>query len=110
MALQDYLMPGETITYEAPFKVKVGEEDYEFKITDKRLVLYRRSGLIFKSDNFIGENISNIQSMNYSETGMISKKGIVAVQTQSKTLAFSQSASNMKVIYQQLQGLGAGSR
>lgn len=105
MPLKEYLMPGETITYEAPFFVKVGDMDYSLKVTDRRLILYRRKGMVFKKEHFIGEKLSNIDSITYDEVGLLNKTAVVTVSTPSKTLPLKQKVANMKIIYQQLQGL-----
>ncbi len=104
MPLQEYMMPNETITYEAPFNVKVGDLNYALKITNKRLILFIRKGLIFKRDHFIGEYLDKIDSIAYHETGIIRKTGIISIQTSAKILSMKQKADSMKVIYQQLQG------
>ena len=46
-------MPEETIRYEHPTRVKYGEIEYNIYITDKKLIAYIQTGLIFKSDKII---------------------------------------------------------
>jgi hypothetical protein len=106
MPLQDFLLPDEKIYYQTPFNVKTGEQEYKLILTDRRLVLYKRTGLIFKSDTFIGVDITHIKEMGYTESGVISKQGLVTVVTGQKTLSFSGSANNMKELYKQIQEYG----
>ena len=106
MPLKDFLLPEESIYYQSPFEVKVGDQNYKLILTDKRLVLFKRKGIIFKNDTFVGIDISDIKEMAYNESGLISKKGVVTVTTSQKTLSLYGSANNIKVVYQQIQGHG----
>lgn len=106
MPLADFFAPDETISYEAPFQVKVGDQDYQLYITNRRLIIYMRKGLVFKKDTFIGVNIDDIQGTSYNETGIIPKKGIITIRTPQQVLPFKGSAGNMKILYQQIQGHG----
>jgi len=103
MALEDYLSPGENITFASPTLVEYQGDLYEFYITDRRLIWYIRKGLIFKSDRVITENIGNVQGISYKEEGIFRKRGVIVVETDVKKLEFSGSREAMRAIYSEMQ-------
>lgn len=103
MPLEDFLMPGENIRYSSATPVEYQGAQYYFLITDRRVLWHRQQGLVFKKDNVISENISEIVDMSYSEKGLISKKGIVNITTSRKKLEFSGAKDSIMEIYKELQ-------
>jgi len=103
MPLEDFLMPGESIRYRSPEMVEYQGDTYEFCITDRRLIWYKRAGLIFKSDRVIAENIGDVEGIKFIEKGVLSKKGIIQITTARKKLEFSGPKNAMMAIYQELQ-------
>ena len=67
------------------------------------MIWYRRTGLIFKSDEVIAENIGDIEGIKYQEKGMIKKKGIIQITTTRKKLEFSGPKEAMRAVYAELQ-------
>ena len=65
MPLEDYLMPNESIRYKSDFDVVYGDKEYTVVLTDIRLILYSRRGLLFKSDDVLTEAIKDIQGIEY---------------------------------------------
>jgi hypothetical protein len=55
--------------------------------------------MIFKKDNVISENISDIIDMTYNEKGIISKKGLVNLTTTRKKLEFAGRKESTLEIY-----------
>lgn len=103
MPLEDFLMPGENIRYRSPTPVEYQGDTYEFHITDRRLLWYKRAGLIFKSDKIITESIGDVVEIKYEERGILSKKGVIQIVTSRKPLAFSGSREAIRAIYSELQ-------
>ena len=103
MPLEDFLMPGEGIRYTSADVVDYQGAQYFFMITDRRVLWYRQTGLIFKKDNVISENISDIVDMRYNEKGILSKKGIVNLTTTRKKIDFSGRKESIMEIYKELQ-------
>lgn len=103
MPLEDFLMPGENIRYRSPDMIEYQGDTYELYITDKRLLWYKRTGLIFKSDKVITENLGDVVEIRYMEKGMISKRGIIRIETTRKKLEFSGSREAIRAIYSELQ-------
>lgn len=103
MPLEDFLMPGENVRYSSPEMVEYQGDAYEFCVTDRRLIWYKRTGLIFKSDKVVTENIGDVEGIRYEEKGMIRKKGIIKITTTRKTLEFSGFKDPMRAIYSELQ-------
>jgi hypothetical protein len=103
MPLEDFLMPGESVRYSSPEPVEYQGGKYYFMITDRRVIWHRQKGLIFKKDNVISENISDIVDMVFNEKGIVSKKGIVNITTTRKKLEFSGKKESILEIYKELQ-------
>jgi hypothetical protein len=101
LPLEDYLMPNENIRYQSEFNVQYGDKFYAVILTDIRLILYARRGLIFKGDDVVTEAIRDVQGITYKETGMIVKTAHLIVQSKTKIdLTGNQGA--IKALYQRL--------
>ena len=103
MPLEDFLMPGEGVRYSSPLPVDYQGGQYYFLITDRRVIWHRQTGMIFKKDNVISENISDIVDMAYNEKGIISKKGLVNLTTTRKKIEFAGKKEAILEIYKELQ-------
>lgn len=96
-------MPGENILFSSPKSIEYLGDHYELYITDMRLLWFKRSGLVFKKDKIISENIGDILEMRYEEKGTISKKGMIKIVTGRKELEFSGRRDVIKTIHSELQ-------
>ena len=96
-------MPGENILFSSPKSIEYLGDHYELNITDMRLLWFKRSGLVFKKDKIISENIGDILEMRYEEKGIVSKKGMIKIVTGRKELEFSGRRDVIKTIYSELQ-------
>jgi hypothetical protein len=103
MALEELLLPGETVRYRSPRKVSLGSERYELITTGKRLILYRKKGILLKNEEFKARGIPEIQSISYKEEGVLPKRGIVQANMGGRTLTYSGPAATMKSVYGELQ-------
>jgi len=77
MPIEKYLLPEEKIIFWSDFNVNYNEEEYRVYITSHRLVLFKETGVIFKKEEIITENWAQIRGLQYTETGRISKKGLL---------------------------------
>ncbi|MCH4816710.1 MAG: hypothetical protein QXY87_13605 [Saccharolobus sp.] len=82
--------------------VNYGNSIYELIITNKRLLLYARRGLIFKKDDLIAMKISDIQNIMYREEGLISKKGVLLIDLLNRRISLYGRAKDMKAAYQNI--------
>ena len=103
MGLEDYLLPGEEIRYQSAEEVKYGGQKYKVIITNKRLLLYARRGLILKRDDIISEKIEDIQTLRFKEEGIILKEGIIEVVTKTRKWQMRGKADSMKALFLALQ-------
>lgn len=79
--LEDLLLPNEEVRFrkEIPnFKVS-GEVYGELIITNKRIIFYKRNGLIFKKDISETIGLSKIDGLKFVEKGRINKKGLIEI-------------------------------
>ncbi len=104
MPLKDFLLPGENVRFQSISNVQYAGRAYKVIITDKRLVLYSRSGMMFKNENVATESLKDIQGIHYKEQGIVLKKGILEVLGNTKIVLIG-SSSEVKAIYQNLSYL-----
>ena len=103
MVLTDFLYPGETIVFQSN-KIESLNDHFFFYITDQRILLYRRRGVLFKKDRVIAERIEDIRSMQYGETGILRKRGILRIETLSKKMdPIVGKVADIKAIWQEMQ-------
>ncbi len=103
VVLTDFLYPGETIVFQSR-KIDSLNDTFFFYITDQRIILYRRRGVFFKKDRIIAERIEDIRTMQYGETGIFRKRGILRIETLSKKMdPIVGKVSDVKAIWQEMQ-------
>lgn len=103
MVLEDFLLPGEVIIFQSG-NVRSLNDRFVFYITDQRILLHRRRGVVLKKDRVISERIENIRTLNYDEKGLVKKKGVLRIETISKKMEpIEGKAPDIKAIWQELQ-------
>jgi len=70
-------------------------------VTDRRLILYGRRGIVIKNDDVITERLDNVQEIRYREKGLISKRGIITIEAV-RSIQLVGDASQMKRIFNSL--------
>ncbi len=103
LVLSDFLYPGETIVFQSG-KIASLNDQFSFYITDQRILLYRRRGVLFKTDRVIAERLEDIRTMHYSEKGVLRKRGILCIETFNKKMEpIVGKVSDIKAIWQEMQ-------
>ena len=103
MVLSEFLYPGETIVFQSRM-IQSLHDNFFLYITDQRILLYRRRGVLFKKDRIIAERIEDIRSMQYGEMGVMRKKGILRIDTYSKKMdPIVGKVEDIKAIWQEMQ-------
>jgi hypothetical protein len=103
LVLTDFLYPGETIVFQSN-KIESLNDHFFFYITDQRILLYRRRGVLFKKDRIISERIEDIRSMQYGEMGVLRKRGILRIETLSKKMdPIVGKVADIKAIWREMQ-------
>ena len=102
VVLTDFLFPEETIVFQSN-KISSLNDNFFFFITDQRILLYRRRGVVLKKDRIISERIENISSMRYGEIGVVRKKGVLRIETYSKKMdPIVGKVADVKAIWQEM--------
>lgn len=101
MPIEDYLLPNENIRFQSDGDIAYGTKKYEVILTDKRLILFARRGLIFKNDDVISDTISEIQGIKYKERGRLFKKSFIEIYGRSK-IRLEGEKKSMLTLYQRL--------
>ena len=105
MPLEEYLFPKEVIKYTSTEGVHLEKGDptkYRFYITNMRIILYGRRGLILKREQMISERLLDIEKITYRERGFL-KKGQVQIEATGKKINISGKPHILKAIYKELQ-------
>jgi len=103
LVLTDFLYPGETIIFQSN-KIESLNDNFFFFITDQRILLYRRRGVLFKKDRIIAERIENVSSMQYGERGLLRKRGVLCIETLTKKMSpIVGKVEDIKAIWQEMQ-------
>lgn len=105
MPLQDFLTPDEVVRYQSPTPIEYQGDFYDFYISNKRLIWHKRTGLIFKKDNFVCEMLEHVKSINFKEEGIFNKKGFIHIVMGDRKLAFAGNLVAMRAIYNEAQSL-----
>lgn len=103
LVLKDFLLPNETIKYQSPNKISYLGDKFYFYITNQRILAYRSKGKVFKKDRVVAEKLEAIKSLSYNEKGLMKKKALLNVQTESKRMFFEGKIPDVKDIWQELQ-------
>jgi hypothetical protein len=103
LVLTDFLYPGETVIFQSG-KVKTLNDVFFFYITDQRILLHRRRGVMFKKDRIVAERLEDVRTMHYTEVGVLRKKGVLRIETFSKKMEpITGKVSDIKAIWQEMQ-------
>lgn len=80
-----------------------GQKFDELAVTNKRLIFYKRTGLIFKKDTCSSVGYSQLGNVNYKEKGVIRKKGeLTLILNSGKSFTIEGKPSEIKYIYQNI--------
>ncbi len=101
MPLEDYLAPGEQVKFQSNGGVRYGDKPYQVVITDRRILLYAKRGMLFKNDDVVTQRLDELQGVKYSEQGIIAKKGIIHIEAKTRMDLWG-SAAEIKTLYQQM--------
>jgi len=69
MPLGDFLLPAENVRFagDDDERVEYAEKRYRVYVTDRRLILYARRGLLLRSDDIVSERLEAIHGIKYKE-------------------------------------------
>jgi hypothetical protein len=99
--LEDYLAPGEQVKFQSTGSVRYGKSIYHVVLTDRRILLYARRGMMFKSDEVVTQKLDELQEVKYSEQGIIDKRGVIQLEGRTR-MDLRGSAAEIKALYQQM--------
>ena len=103
MVLDDFLLPAENIRFSTNEEiVEYADKKYRVLVTDKRLILYARRGMLVRSDDIVSEKIDSLFGLKYFEKGLLFRSAMISIQGSVK-LEIRGSPSNMKPLYHSLQ-------
>lgn len=102
MPLEEFLLPKESMRYSGIEEVEYEESTYSLFITNIRLILYGRKGLVFQKERIVSERLTEIQAVNYHEKGLERNLMILEVYTPKKKMDIVGSKDSIKQVYEKL--------
>lgn len=103
MTVARSLLPGESVLYEAPDEVYYRRKPFALYVTGERLLLYAVTGRLSPSERAVAEPLSGIESVEYSEAGLLSTKGRLDVRFPGHVLTLAGSQNTIKAVWRALQ-------
>ncbi len=105
MVLDDFLLPAENIRFSSDDEiVEYGDKKYRVLVTDQRLILYARRGMLVRSDDIVSERLDMLHGLKYLERGTLFRSAAISIQGSLK-LEIRGSPTNIKPLYHSLQAI-----
>lgn len=103
MTLAQFMLPGESVSYESPGEVYHRRKPHALVITGERLLLHAVTGLFGPKERVVAEPLSGLRHLEYSEQGLLSKRGRLDVRFADHTLSLTGEPDVLKDVWQALQ-------
>lgn len=97
------MLPGESVLYEAPDAVYYRRTPFALYVTGERLLLYAVTGRFSPSERAVAEPLASVESVEYSERGLLSTRGALDVRFPGHTLTLEGSPDTIKAVWRALQ-------
>lgn len=101
--LEELLGPREEVRWRCSINnLQVGGQNFdELIVTDKRLIFYKQTGLVFKKDVIETMGLKTIDGLRFREKGTFMKKGVLEIPGDIK-MFIEGNPSEIKQLYQAL--------
>jgi len=103
LTVAQFLLPGESVLYEAPEEVYYCRTPFALYVTGERLLLYAVTGRLSPSERAVAEPLAGVESVEYTEGGLLSTKGRLDVRFPGHTLTLTGRPDTIKAIWRALQ-------
>jgi hypothetical protein len=103
LTVAQFLLPGESVLYEAPDEVFYRRTPFALYVTGERLLLYAVTGRLSPSERAVAEPLAGVESVEYSERGLLSRKGRLDVRFPGHVLTLTGSPETIKGVWRTLQ-------
>jgi hypothetical protein len=103
LTVAQFLLPGESVLYKAPDEVYYRRTPFALYVTGERLLLYAVTGRLSPSERAVAEPLAGIESVEYTEGGLLSAKGRLDVRFPGHTLTLTGSPHTIKAVWRALQ-------
>lgn len=103
MTVAQFLLPGEAVLYEAPDEVYYRRTPFALYVTGERLLLYAVTGRLAPGERAVAEPLAGVESVEYSERGLLSRYGRLDVRFPGHLLTLTGSPETIKAVWRELQ-------
>jgi hypothetical protein len=103
LTVAQFLLPGESVLYEAPDEVYYRRTPFALYVTGERLLLYAATGRLATGERAVAEPLAGLESVEYSERGMLSRYGRLDVRFPGHVLTLTGGPETIKEVWRALQ-------
>jgi len=103
LTLAQFLLPGEGVVYESRREVYYGRTPYRLYVTGGRLLLHAVTGRFVSKERVAAEPLADIRHMEYSEGGLLSRRGRPDVRLTGDTLSLTGEPETIREVWRALQ-------
>jgi hypothetical protein len=103
LTLAQFMLPGEAIRYESPGEVYYRRTPHTLLLTGERLLLHGFTGVFSPKERVVAEPLSEVRHLEYSEEGLLSKRGRLDVRFPDETISLAGETETIKDVWRALQ-------
>lgn len=103
LSVAQFILPGESVHYEATEEVYFRRTPFALYVTGERLLLYAVTGRLNPSERAVAEPLAGMESVEYSERGLLSRYARLDVRFPGHVLALTGSPGTIKEVWRALQ-------
>jgi hypothetical protein len=103
LTVAQFLLPGESVLYEAPEEVYYRRTPFALYVTGERLLLYAATGRLAPGERAVAEPLAGLESVEYSGRGLLSKHGRLDVRFPGHVLTLTGGTETIKEVWRALQ-------
>jgi len=94
-------LPEEEVHYHSRSLLKYGTKRYEIIVTNKRLLMFARRGVLFPGDDVVSFRMDDLHRIHFKESGFFPRVGTIAIEGKT-TIQLEGLAPEAKMVYTQL--------
>jgi hypothetical protein len=78
------------------------EEEYTIILTNRRIIGHKRGGSMWKKGSYFSVALEEVTNLRYSKMGLISKKGILVIETWKELISLEGKVGEVKDVWHEL--------
>ncbi len=103
MVSEGILFPNEVTVYQSKVELSYEEEEYTISLTNWHILGHKRGGSIWKKDSYFSVALEEVTNLRYSKKGLISKKGILVIETVKELIPLEGNIEEVKDVWHEIR-------